>query len=388
MFIQDHRRWRLMLAILSLSLLTVMAGAAVAPALDVIQQHFSGEPVILIQLIISMPALFIAITNLFFGKLCALVKGRTLTLIGLAFYVVFGCAAGLCSNIYLLLICRALVGVGVGIIMPMSTGLITYYFTRDKQDTLMGYSSAMNMMGGVVATLIAGFLAMVSWRLSFLVYLLGLISIILVLLWMPNERIFQSKASDKKKHGNLFASYYPWIVGMFLLMVNFFNYPSNFALEASKSGVVSSSLVPVIMAGMDIFGFIGGLLFPKCKNAMGSNAKYIAPVLFILGYIALQSAGGLQLTLIGSFMVGAANGIGVPYFISTASAKAGANAATTVIPALSIALYIAQFTAPTIIAAIQAGFGAVSGSSTSYQAAILLSVVMLLWVGIFDRKKN
>lgn len=110
-----------MLAILSLSLLTIMAGAAVAPALDVIQQHFSGEPVILIQLIISMPALFIAITNLFFGKLCALFMGRTLTLTGLAFYVVFGCAAGLCSNIYLLLICRALVGVGVGIIMPMST---------------------------------------------------------------------------------------------------------------------------------------------------------------------------------------------------------------------------------------------------------------------------
>lgn len=388
MFIQDHRRWRLMLAILSLSLLTVMAGAAVAPALDVIQQHFSGEPVILIQLIISILALFIAITNLFFGKLCALFKGRTLTLTSLIFYVVFGCAAGLCSNIYLLLICRALVGVGVGIIMPMSTGLITYYFTRDKQDTLMGYSSAMNMMGGVVATLIAGFLAMVSWRLSFLVYLLGLISIILVLLWMPNERIFQSKNSGKKKHGNLFISYYPWIVGMFLLMVNFFNYPSNFALEVSKSGVVSSSLVPVIMAGMDIFGFLGGLLFPKCKTAMGNNSKYMAPVLFILGYIALQSAYGLLLTLIGSFMVGAANGIGVPYFISTASAKAGANAATTVIPALSIALYIAQFTAPTIITAIQAGFGAVSGGGTSYQAAILLSVVMLLWVGVFDRKKN
>lgn len=290
MFIQDHRRWRLMLAILSLSLLTVMAGAAVAPALDVIQQHFSGEPVILIQLIISMPALFIAITNLFFGKLCALFKGRTLTLTGLIFYVVFGCAAGLCSNIYLLLICRALVGVGVGIIMPMSTGLITYYFTRDKQDTLMGYSSAMNMMGGVVATLIAGFL--------------------------------------------------------------------------------------------------GGLLFPKCKTAMGNRSKYIAPVLFILGYIALQSASGLLLTLIGSFMVGAANGIGVPYFISTASAKAGANAATTVIPALSIALYIAQFTAPTIITAIQAGLGSVSGAVTSYEAAILLSVVMLLWVGVFDRKKN
>lgn len=98
-------------------------------------------------------------------------------------YIVFGCGAGLFSNIYLVLVCRALVGVGVGIIMPMSTGLITYYFTRDKQDVLMGYSSAMNMLGGVVATLIAGALAMINWRMSFLVYLLGVISIVPVALW-------------------------------------------------------------------------------------------------------------------------------------------------------------------------------------------------------------
>lgn len=377
-----------MLAILSLSLLTVMAGAAVASALDVIQQHFNGEPVILIQLIISMPALFIAITNLFFEKLCALFKGRTLTLTGLAFYVVFGCAAGLCSNIYLLLICRALVGVGVGIIMPMSTGLITYYFTRDKQDTLMGYSSAMNMMGGVVATLIAGFLAMVSWRLSFLVYLLGLINIILVLLWMPNERIFQQKTGGKKGHESFLSGYYTWIVGMFLLMVNFFNYPSNFAMEVSRTHVVSSTLVPVIMAGTDSFGFIGGLLFPKFKAVMKSNSKYLAPLFFLVGYLALQFANGLLLTLAGSFLIGLSGGVGVPYLISKASAKAGANAATTVIPALSIAMYLAQFTAPSIIAGIQTALGMLTGSQSSYQATILLSVVMLLWTAASDREKN
>ena len=113
-------------------------------------------------------------------------------------------------------------GVGVGIIMPMSTGLITYYFTRDKQDVLMGYSSAMNMLGGVVATLIAGALAMISWRMSFLVYLLGVISIVPVVLWMPNERIIE--AGQQKKSAGVFRNYYPFIVGMFFLMVIFFNY--------------------------------------------------------------------------------------------------------------------------------------------------------------------
>lgn len=36
--------------ILSMSLLTVMAGAAIAPALDVIREHFSTSPALLVQL--------------------------------------------------------------------------------------------------------------------------------------------------------------------------------------------------------------------------------------------------------------------------------------------------------------------------------------------------
>ena len=259
MFLKEHRRWKLMVAILTLSLLTVMAGAAVAPALGVIQEYFSGESKMMVQLIISMPAVFIAVTNLFFEKLCRICKAKTLTLIGLGMYIVFGCGAGLFSNIYLVLVCRALVVEGVGIIMPMSTGLITYYFTRDKQDVLMGYSSAMNMLGGVVATLIAGALAMINWRMSFLVYLLGVISIVPVALWMPNERIIE--AGQQKKSTGVFRNYYPFIVGMFFLMVIFFNYPANFAMESSRLGTVSKAAIPVIMALGDVFGFLGGLAY-------------------------------------------------------------------------------------------------------------------------------
>ena len=87
-----------MVAILSLSLLTVMAGAAVAPALGVIREYFQDESLTTVQLIISMPALFIMTTNLFFKKLCRLFTVRKLTISGLVMYIVFGCGAGLFSN--------------------------------------------------------------------------------------------------------------------------------------------------------------------------------------------------------------------------------------------------------------------------------------------------
>lgn len=385
MFLKEHRRWKLMVAILTLSLLTVMAGAAVAPALGVIQEYFSGESKMMVQLIISMPAVFIAVTNLFFGKLCRIFKAKTLTLIGLGMYILFGCGAGLFSNIYLVLVCRALVGVGVGIIMPMSTGLITYYFTRDKQDVLMGYSSAMNMLGGVVATLIAGALAMISWRMSFLVYLLGVVSIVPVAMWMPNEKIIE--AGQSKKSTGTFRNYYSFIVGMFFLMVIFFNYPANFAMESARLGTVPEGAIPVIMAVADVFGFLGGLAYPKLKNGLGRSTKAVAPLMFLVGYLLLQFWNAMPGILLGSFLIGAANGIGVPYFISTASAKAGKNAATTVIPALSVALYIAQFTTPAIVTFCEKILGGVIADVTSYHVAILLSLLFTLWsIFVVDRK--
>lgn len=347
MFLQEHRRWKLMVAILTLSLLTVMAGAAVAPALGVIQEYFSGESKMMVQLIISMPAVFIAVTNLFFGKLCRICKAKTLTLIGLGMYIVFGCGAGLFSNIYLVLVCRALVG--------------------------------------VVATLIAGALAMISWRMSFLVYLLGVVSIIPVALWMPNERIIE--AGQQKKSTGVFRNYYSFIVGMFFLMVIFFNYPANFAMESSRLGTVSEAAIPVIMAFGDVFGFLGGLAYPKLKTGLGRGTKIVAPLMFLVGYLLLQFWNAMPGILLGSFLIGAANGIGVPYFISTASAKAGRNAATTVIPALSVALYIAQFTTPAIVTVCEKILGIVIANVTSYHVAILLSLLFTLWcVLVVDRK--
>ena len=82
-------------SILSLSLLTVMAGAAVAPALEVIRTHFSDASRLEVQLVVCMPALFIVITNMFFGRLASRfgahadygrprASARTLTMVGLA----------------------------------------------------------------------------------------------------------------------------------------------------------------------------------------------------------------------------------------------------------------------------------------------------------------
>lgn len=161
---------RLTFTILSISLLTVMAGAAMAPALWAVKAHFTGKPDLLIQFIVSLPALFIIVTNLCFPLLCRVAKTKSIAVAGLVLYIVSGTGAFFLEDISTILILRALLGVSVGMIMPLSTGLLSYYFPPEDQSRLMGLCAAMNQAGGVIATLIAGVLAKVGWNYAFLVY--------------------------------------------------------------------------------------------------------------------------------------------------------------------------------------------------------------------------
>ncbi len=364
-------------SILSLSLLTVMAGAAVAPALEVIREHFSDAGKLEVQLIVSMPALFIVITNMFFGRLTARFGARSLTMLGLVLYTAGGAAAGLFNSIGAVLAMRALVGIGVGIIMPMSTGLLSYYFPPEMRERLMGLSSAANQLGGVAATLLAGILANVSWRLSFAVYLMGLISIVLCLIFMPDDRI----CDGAQEHGGagtreVWRRNRRYVVCMFLLMTAFFVYPANFAIVTAAEGVIPMNLCAVIMAGCDLVAFGGGLAFVWVKRVSGSCARLVAPALFFLGYCLLAFAGGWAGTLLGSALVGFANGVGVPYIISSASANEGKAAASTVMPMISAALYLAQFLSPFLLSLVSAAAG--SAICLPYYLAAAVSALFFL----------
>lgn len=363
-------------SILSLSLLTVMAGAAVAPALEVIRAHFSDASRTSVQLIVSMPAVFIVITNLCFNRLAEKFGSKTLVMTGLVLYTAGGCCAGLFDSIGLVLLMRALVGVGVGMIMPLSTGLLTYYFPPEKREGLLGLASAANQLGGVIATLLAGLLAGISWRLSFMVYLMGLISIVLCLIFLPNDRIGGAAQPDEAPRGGVFRRNLTHIAAMFLLMSAFFVYPANFAIVTAAEGDIPMQLCAPVMAGLDLVAFLGGLLFVWVKRVSGRFAALVAPLMFLAGYCLLAFVGGTAGTLAGSALIGFANGVGIPYIISTASANEGRRAATTVMPLLSASMYLAQFVSPFLLSAVAAFAG--GAARLPYYLAVTLSALLCL----------
>ena len=173
---------------------------------------------------------------------------------------------------------------------------------------------------------------------------------------------------------------------MFLLMMTFFVYPADFAMETASQGIIPVKYTAIIMASMDIMGFLGGLVYSSLRMRMGHAVCFTAPLLFLIGYLLLGLLPGWTGTLLGSFLIGFANGIGVPYIMSTASAKAGPAGAVSVMSMISLALYLAQFLTPFLLSAVTPVIKAVMPGSSSYSAGALFAFVFLIWSVIMFRK--
>lgn len=121
------------------------------------------------------------------------------------------------------------------------------------------------------------------------------------------------------------------------------------------------------------------------EHFAGSNQLFVQmiismPALFTVGYLLLSFAGGWAGVLIGSACVGFANGCGVPCIISSASKAAGRCAATSVMPLISAALYLAQFLNPFLMS-LTKSIAASGAVRLPYYAGIAVSAVLLLWSG-------
>ncbi len=307
-------------------------------------------------------------------------RTRTIALTGLLLYIVAGAGCFFINDIYLLLGMRAILGISVGLIMPLSTGLLAYYFPPEEQARLMGLSAAMNQMGGVVATLLAGILAIIDWNNAFLVYLLGLIAVAMVFLWLPDAQLGTSNKRGKAFEPRQLLKFHPSVTGILLTMIIFFVFPTNFAIITAHQTSLSITIITMIMVGLDLVAFFVGLSFGKLMQWFRQPIKYFAPICFFFGYGCFTFANGAFWIIVGSAFVGIAVGLSVPYLNTIASIKGGKNSATTVMPLLSAALYLGQFVSPLLITPLAKQIFGENDMTGPYKITLIICLLFLFQV--------
>lgn len=175
------------LAIYSLSVVTSLPGLAIAPILGELQGVFKGSSQLEIQMLESLPSLIIIPFILLSGTLSVRFNKHKLLMSGLGIFFLSSILYLVTSNLDFMLFNSILLGVGAGIVIPLSTGLIADYFSGEMRTKQLGIVSAISNLSLVGATMLAGFLAGIGWRYAFLVYCISIISIILARNLRPSK---------------------------------------------------------------------------------------------------------------------------------------------------------------------------------------------------------
>lgn len=168
-----------LIGIWSISALNALPGLAVSPILGKLSAIFPHSTELDIQMLSSLPSLLIIPFIILSGKLTEKVNNIFLLQVGLVIFSLSGILYLVSTKMWQLIAVSALLGVGSGLIVPLSTGLISRFFTGAYRTKQFGLSSAITNVTLVLATVLTGYLAEVNWHLPFVVYLFPLISIVL-----------------------------------------------------------------------------------------------------------------------------------------------------------------------------------------------------------------
>ena len=173
-----------LVALLLVSMLNCMGGAAVAPALPQISEAFPEAAETMVALIISLPSLAVAISGLFVGVI-ADKAGKAKTLfVSLALFTVAGLSGIFLPTLETILVSRFVMGIGMAGVATSSTALIADYYDADRQAKVMGMQSAATGASILILEMSGGFLALMGWRVPFYVYAIGIVMLVCVGLYV------------------------------------------------------------------------------------------------------------------------------------------------------------------------------------------------------------
>ena len=141
-----------LIAIWSISALTSLPGLAVSPILGDLTKIFPKATDLDIQMLTSLPSLLIIPFILLGGKLTEKVDYVRVLKVGLWLFAASGVLYLISNRMWQLIVVSALLGIGSGLIIPLSTGLVSRYFVGTYRVKQFGLSSAITNFTLVIAT--------------------------------------------------------------------------------------------------------------------------------------------------------------------------------------------------------------------------------------------
>lgn len=343
-------------AIYSISMITSLPGLAISPILGKLETIFHSASELQLQMLESLPSFIIVPFILLSGRLSLWINKKKLLITGTSLFFICSLIYPFANTMWLLLLNSAILGIGAGLVIPFSTGLVADYFSGRYRTQQLGFSSAINNFTLVLATLFAGFLAGINWHLSFVVYCISGVSLFFVFFLdkkLPESTATQTKISPKhtrvKWPVKLMLFYYLITLLALTIPLNLSLYMHNLKLGNYDT---SGTLISVFFLSITL----PGLMIYKILEHLKGYTNFICMLLISTGLILFACKAGLVLLTVGVIFIGIGYGIMQPIIYDKTAKRVPPKDATFALSLVMVMNYIAIITYPFIVKLLESLF--------------------------------
>jgi MFS family permease len=367
------------LPLLFASCMSVLGAVLLTPVIPQLLATFGGSSLTL--LILSAPALMIAIFAPFAGQIADRLGRKNLLIGAMIVYAFVGTApTWLPAVLPIILVSRLLVGVCEAAIMTCCTTLIADYFSGFQRNRYFGLQSVFTTIAATIFILVGGVLGANGWRTPFYVYAISILIVIpmFFLLREPRKAVVERAAVAQVR--------IPWRMLGLPLVVTFFGGFAFFVVLAEPSvvyaslGLVKAQEIGPIAAAASIATAILAFLFARFARF---GAKVLLPIAFTaigVGYlvvwIAASAGHSLPGVIVGVLIASAGAGLLLPTLVAWAIGRIPFASRGRSTGVWTAAFFLGQFITPLLIGAIQ-GIGGISVAAAMGVVGIVCVVVAI-----------
>lgn len=386
------------IAILAISLTVNLPGLAISPVLGKLKDVFHATP-LEVQLLNVLPNLLTIPFILGAGKICTPKNQLTVLTIGLAIFTATGVAYFFAKSMIILIVLSCILGVGIGLVIPLAASLISQNFSGKPRGMMLGTKSGLSNLSLIIATLFVGWVAAKNWHYAFIAYFIPVIPLVLVpfirnkfinqqreapLLLTKNE----STESQNFHFQGKVAKDMMWFALIIYFVVTYgalvFSYYLPFTMDSYG---MSTGKVGVATSMFYLAATLAGFGLSKILKATGVWTFQLGMIVITLALFGVGFIHTYASYIIGVFMLGLGYGVIQPILYDKTSYFAPNDAKSTEYFALLLtSTYIALSTIPFIVEF----FGTfIKGNTDPSFPFILNGVIMtMLSIVVIVKHKN
>ena len=310
----ENKKWKLKLTLLLVSSLTIMSVITISPALPQMVIAFSDvkNAEFLVKLVLTLPALMIAIFAPITGRLIDRYGRLGILRLSLILYAISGTAGYFLNNLYHILISRALLGISVGMSMTIVITLIADYFDGKERQKFVGLQIAFMSMGGILFIGLGGILADLSWRYPFIIYLSSLLILPLTIMFLHEPAVIE-KRNQVNQHARSPGIIWMLFINTMLMWIIFFLIPVQIPFYLKAIGVEKNAWIGAAIAMSTACSAVSSISYSRIKGRFSFLSIFsMGYLLLAAGFVCISISNTYVLVVIAMMLSGLGMGMMIP----------------------------------------------------------------------------